>query len=123
MTSRTIFILILLIFMCNLIQAAGNKTDPEQGVPRELARARAEHYSNVRYALSIELTPGAELLKGSEKISVTLDGAVDQLVLDWRKMPAKEGQARAWDIEVNGRKVADARETNEHIIIPGAYLV
>jgi aminopeptidase N len=110
--------------MCNL-KAVGSPLDPEPGVPRELARARAERYSNVRYALSLELAPGAELLKGSEVIRVTLQGAVDQLVLDWRKMPVKEGQpqARVWDVEANGRKVADARETNDHLIIPGAYLI
>src|SRR5215210_906914 len=106
MTTRTIFILILLMLMCNL-KAVGGNLDPEQGVPRELARARAERYSNVRYGLSLELAAGAELLKGSEEIRVTLPGAVDQLVLDWRKMPVKEGQpvSRAWDVEANGRKV------------------
>lgn len=125
MTSRTIFILILLMLLCNLIQAAGKTTDPEQGVPRELARLRARQYSNVRYALNIQLSPGAELLKGSEEIRLTLEVAVDELVLDWRKMAAKVGQpqSRVWDVEANGRKVVDARETNDHLIIPGAYLV
>jgi aminopeptidase N len=111
--------------MGNLIQAFSGNADPEQGVPRELARTRAEHYSNVRYALSLQLAAGAEMLKGTEEIRVSLDGAVDLLVLDWRKLPAKEGQpqARVWGVEANGRKVSDARETNDHLIIPGAYLV
>jgi aminopeptidase N len=125
MTKRTIFILILLMLMCNLKQAGASSVDPEQGVPRELARLRAQHYGNLRYSLSIELRPGAELLKGSEEIRVTLNSAPDQLVLDWRKMAVKEGQtqARVWDVEANGRKVADVRETNDHLIIPGSYLV
>jgi aminopeptidase N len=122
--TRTIFILVLLMLMGNLFQAAG-ASDPEAGVPRDLARTRAAHYSNVRYTLRLELRPGAELLKGSEGISVTLDAAVDQLVLDWRKMPVKAGQAgaRVWDLKVNDRMVADAREINDHLIIPGSYLV
>jgi aminopeptidase N len=112
----------------NLIQAqrrGGGAADPEPGVPRELARLRAQHYKDVRYVLSLTLRPGAELLRGHEVISVRLEGAVDQLVLDWRKMAAKEGQpvARVWDLEANGRKVTDARETNDHLIIPGRYLV
>jgi aminopeptidase N len=99
--------------------------DPQPGVARDLARFRAAHYSNVRYQLSVDVAPGAEMMKGSLEIRVTLDGEVDQLVLDWRKAAAKEGQAqaRAWDIVVNGRKAQDAREVNDHILIPGAYLV
>lgn len=125
MTLRTIFILTLVMLMGNLFQAVGGRLDPEPGVPRELARSRAEHYSNVRYALSLQLAKGAEMLRGSEEIRVTLGGAPDQLVLDWRKMPVKDGrpQARAWDVEANGRKVMEARETNDHLIIPGAYLI
>src|SRR5437764_1297735 len=64
-------------------------------------------------------------MKGSEEIHVTLDGTLDQLVLDWRKAAVKDSQpqARAWDIEVNGHEVKDARETGDHILILPAYLV
>ncbi|MGB9180977.1 MAG: M1 family aminopeptidase, partial [Pyrinomonadaceae bacterium] len=105
-------------------QSLGKVIDPESGVPRELARWRAAHYSDVRYTLSLELKAGAQMLKGAEKIRVTLDGDVEQLVLDWRVAKQKEGQpqARVWEIEANGRKVADAREVNDHILIPGKYL-
>ncbi|HKS27929.1 MAG TPA: M1 family aminopeptidase [Pyrinomonadaceae bacterium] len=126
MTQRAIFILLLLMLMSNLIQAqSAGSSDPAPGVPRELARFRAEHYRDVRYDLELELRAGAEMLRGSELIRVTLDEAVDQLVLDWRKMPVKEGATatpRVWDVEANGRKVTDVRETNDHLIIPGAYL-
>src|SRR5205085_9735286 len=99
--------------------------DPQPGVARDLARFRAAHYSNVRYALAVSVRPGEETMKGSEEIHVTLDGALDQLVLDSRKAAPKDGQAQArvWEIEVNGREVKDAREANDHIQIPGAYLV
>ncbi|MBD0370185.1 MAG: ERAP1-like C-terminal domain-containing protein [Pyrinomonadaceae bacterium] len=121
MTIRACFILLVFTLMCNVIQAA----DPGLGVPRELARMRAERYSNVHYALTIRLAPGADLLKGEETIRVTLDEAVNELVLDWRKMAVKEGQpaSRAWDVVANKRKVSDAREANDHLIIPGSYLV
>lgn len=124
MTIRTVFILVLLMLMCNLIQAQGSTADPEPGVPRELARVRAEHYRNVRYSLTVVIASGAELMEGEEEIRFTLGKTVDQLILDWRKMPVKQNQAqaRAWDVEANGRKVSDAREANDHLIIPGSYL-
>jgi aminopeptidase N len=118
---------------CGVLQGAEQQqrqqqrgdADPEPGVARGLARLRAAHYSNVRYALQIEIIPGAPLLKGTAEIRVQLDGAADQLVLDWRTTSVKQGQppeARAWDIEVNGVAARDARQANEHLIIPGAYL-
>ncbi len=96
--------------------------DPDAGIPRELARWRAAHYSNVRYKLSLELTPGAQMLKGAMEIRVTLSEGAGKIVLDWRVAPVKEGQPkpRVWDIALNGKAASDAREVNEHIIIAGA---
>jgi aminopeptidase N len=115
------------MLFCAASYGAGNNdssSDPQPGVARDLARFRAAHYSNVRYGLNVGISPGAEMMTGSEEIRVTLDGAVDQLILDWRVAAAKQGQpiARVWDIEVNGREVKDAREVNDHLLIPGTYL-
>ena len=125
MMLRVMLTSLLLTLVCGAVYAGGQGAGPERGVGRELARFRAAHYSGVRYALSLVLRPGADVLEGAEEIRVTIDGAVKELVLDWRVAPVKEGEAtkaRVWDIEVNGRPAADTRETNEHIIIPGAYL-
>ena len=105
MTLRILFISMLMAFACGALQGAERNADPEPGVARGLARFRAAHYSDVRYDLQIEIAAGAALLKGREEIRVNLDGEADQLVLDWRTSGAKQGQpqARAWDIEVNGR--------------------
>src|SRR2546421_394532 len=101
MTLRLILTMLLLtLARATLYGAESNSsTDPQPGVARDLARFRAAHYSNVRYMLTVSVYPGEELMKGSEEIHVTLDGALDQLVLDWRTTPAKPGQpaARAWD--------------------------
>jgi aminopeptidase N len=127
MILRTLLTAIFFTLACAIVYGKGsNETaDPQPGVARELARLRAAHYSNVRYRLNVSLYPGEELMKGSEEIRVTLDGEVNELVLDWRTAQPKPGQARArvWDIEVNGREVKDAREVNDHIVIGGAYLV
>jgi aminopeptidase N len=127
MTLRIIFAALLLILTCvtSDIAKGSQNADPQSGVARDLARFRAAHYSNVRYKLNVSLFPGEEMMKGSEEIRVTLDSEVSELVLDWRTAPPKSGQeqARVWDIEVNGREVKDARTVNDHIIIPGNYLV
>ena len=127
MISRLLFYAFLSALACAAVYGTDerpNAEEPQPGVARELARFRAAHYGNVRYKLQIDLAPGAELMKGSEEIRVTLDAEVKELVLDWRVAQSKEGQprARVWDIEANGRAVADAREVNDHIVIPGAYL-
>lgn len=127
MSLRTVFMIVLLIIACAAVRASGSETtpDPQPGVARELARYRAAHYSNVRYGLTVNLMPGAEMMTGTEEIHVTLDGEADQLVIDWRTATTKDGQrrARVWDLEVNGREAKESREVNDHILIPGTYLV
>ncbi|MBD0326268.1 MAG: peptidase M1, partial [Pyrinomonadaceae bacterium] len=121
---RFIFISAFVVVACSVASGAKRGAEPQPGVARELARYRAAHYSNVRYSLSVDIQPGAPLLKGTEEIRVTLDDALEELVLDWRVAAAKEGQpqARVFDLEVNGRAAEDARMVNDHIVIPGAYL-
>jgi aminopeptidase N len=121
---RFIFIFALVLMACSAASGAKRSAEPQPGVARELARYRAAHYSNVRYSLSVDIQPGASLLKGTEEIRVTLDEALAELVLDWRVAAAKEGQAQArvFELEVNGRAAVDARMVNDHIVIPGAHL-
>src|SRR5436305_6643819 len=126
MILRLLFTMLFITMTCALVYGQEASTsDPQPGVARDLARFRAAHYSNVRYGLTLSVYPGEDTMKGSEEIHVTLDSALDQLVLDWRKAVPKDGQAqaRAWDIEVNGHGVKDVREANDHILIPGAVLV
>jgi aminopeptidase N len=129
MISRILLTALLFTLACVTVYSVeedATNADPQPGVARDLARFRAAHYSNVRYRLEVDLSPGADLLKGSEEIRVTLDSEVRELVLDWRIAAAKQGQAsaaRVWEIEVNGRKVRDERLVNDHLVIPGRYLV
>ncbi|MBA3767968.1 MAG: peptidase M1, partial [Acidobacteria bacterium] len=129
MTLRIIFTIMLMAFAGGVNgNAEPDKKSPEllePGVGRELARYRAAHYSNVRYALTIDVAPGAAMIVGTEEIRVTLDKGAGELVLDWRVAAAKEGgqQARVWEIQANGRAVTDARAVNDHLVIPGSYLV
>ncbi len=97
--------------------------EPGPGVPRELARWRAEHYRDVRYMLDLMLKEGADRLEGRLKVSVTLDAAAGDLVLDWRSLKKDEDvRSHVSGIKANGRAVTDARFENEHILIPRANL-
>ena len=112
--------------MCAIPLNAEAQTAPPTaatGVPRELARHRAAHYRDVRYSLDITLAPGAETLKGRETITVTLDEAAGDLVLDWRVIKNDiDPRTRVGGIKVNGRAVSDAQFKDEHITIPRAHL-
>ena len=120
---RTLLLTPLFIFMAGTLHAAGQTDAPAPGVPRELARWRAAHYRDVRYALNIYLAPDADRLRGTEEIRVTLDAAAGALVLDWRVVNPQAQTASVRDIVVNQRPAADARFVNEHIVIPQSYLV
>ncbi len=98
-------------------------TQHAPGVPRELARWRAAHYRDVRYALDLTLRPGAEMMSGRLKVTVTLDAAAGDLVLDWRVLDGKaDAGSRVSDVRANGRGVTDARFADEHLVVPRAHL-
>src|ERR1051325_5170254 len=127
MTLRIIFAIMLGVLMSGVLEGAqrGVRPELEPGVGRELARWRAKHYGNVRYALRVAVFPGDTLLKGAEEIRLTLDDASADVVLDWRVAAAKEGQpqSRVWDIKANGRAVTYAQQVKDHLVIPSTYLV
>jgi aminopeptidase N len=96
---------------------------PEAGVPRDLARHRAAHYSDVRYALNVKLVPGAETITWAVRITVTLDAEAGNLVLDWRFVKKDDHpQTRVHAMMVNGETYTEALFVNDHIIIPRARL-
>ncbi|MET0649090.1 MAG: M1 family aminopeptidase, partial [Pyrinomonadaceae bacterium] len=123
---------LLRLFLLGLSLMTLNGTPPEAraqtappvgpGVPRELARWRAEHYRDVHYLLDLMLRPGADKLEGRLKVTVTLDAAAGDLVLDWRSMKKDEDvRSRVGAVKANGRAVTDAQFENEHVRIPRAY--
>jgi aminopeptidase N len=126
MLLRLFLLLSLFTLMCAAADNAEAQTAPtplESGVPRELARQRAAHYRDVRYALDVRLAPGAEMLKGRVTIAVTLDAEAGDLVLDWRIVGKDaDPRARVSDIKAGGKPVTDARFESEHIVIPRAHL-
>jgi aminopeptidase N len=107
----------LALGLCLMATAAQATPASEPGVSRELARWRAAHYRDVRYALALRITERAEALEGTAQIQVTLPRDAPDLVLDWRPSAG----ARAWDIRVNGAP-AMAKFEREHLIVPARQL-
>ncbi|MBI4290184.1 MAG: ERAP1-like C-terminal domain-containing protein [Betaproteobacteria bacterium] len=91
----------------------------EPGVSRDLARWRAANYRDVRYALSLDLTAGAETISGKLEARVRLPKTVD-LVLDWRPSGPL---AQVSEIRVNGNAAIGIRREHEHLVIPRRLLV
>ena len=85
----------------------------EPGVSQDLARWRAQHYRDPRYALALEIDEAGVLANGRLALEVTLARRVD-LVLDWRGAPVR-------GLRVNGQP-ARARQDREHLVVPRAAL-
>jgi aminopeptidase N len=90
----------------------------ERGVSQELARWRAGNYRNVRYALTLQVAAGADRVRGSLAIEVTLPRRATDLILDWR--PAPQG-ASVRNLRVNGAPL-EPRFEREHLVVGRAYL-
>ncbi len=129
MLVRTFFIFLLAGLACAFVRGAtredGAAQRLEPGVARELARHRAAHYRDVRYALDIELAPGAEMLQGHMMVSVTFDPRqAGDLVLDWRVVNKEvTPQSRVSSIKVNNRDVEDVRFVGDHLVIPASHFI
>src|ERR1700726_799355 len=87
--------------------------DAPQGVPRELARARAAEISGLRYRLSFALTPRASTTQGIEEIRFKL-GNAGALLLDFR-----DGAIQS--ISLNGASISTAI-VNGHVHLPADKL-
>jgi aminopeptidase N len=84
-----------------------------EGIPRDLARQRAERISNVRYRLSFALAPHTQSTAGREDLRFHLE-TQGPLLLDFR-----EGSVA--NLEVNGRAVP-AEIKNGHIVLTAEWL-
>ena len=113
--ARFAFALLLLLPL--IVRAAPPRL--EAGVPLDLARWRAQHYSNVQYTLNLSLEPGATRVEGMLELRVTVANPADDLILDWRGDRAEE---RVRDIMVNDLPAFGVSFPTDHLVIPGALL-
>jgi aminopeptidase N len=80
-----------------------------RGIPRELARQRAEQISNVRYRLAFALTPKAATTSGEEEVRFNLK-TLQPVLLDFR-------DGRLLSASLNGAALSLKRE-NGHLELP-----
>jgi aminopeptidase N len=91
-----------------LLMAFSLKAAAPEGIPRELARQRAQRVSNIRYRLQFDLTPKADSTRGHETLTFTLTDS-DPLLLDFR-----EGTVQS--LSINGADAPIASE-NGHLTL------
>lgn len=103
--------------------AQSNDVLTAEGVSRELAHHRAARISDVRYRLSLELTPGAARFKGREEIRLKLADTAAPVILDFRDLDSagKVIEGTISNLTVNGRSVSDASQTGGHIVFPARH--
>ncbi len=113
-------LLLFLLFVCSLtpcrsVAAAPPAPDPDPGVSRALADARARTLSDLRYDLSFDI-PGEKTapIAGRVRISATLGDALTTLFLDFAADPSQVSS-----VEVNGQ-AAPYRLVNEHLAVSPA---
>lgn len=84
---------------------------------QDLARWRAAHYRDLRYAIRLNLEPGAASIRGSITLQMRFAAAPVDLVLDWR------GATKAvTNLRINGGSVSHARIARGHLIVPARLL-
>lgn len=96
-----------------LVAASGAFATAPEGIPRELARARAAAISDVRYHLSFTLAQRAATAPGREELTFSLKAA-QPVLLDYR-----DGTVSS--VTVNGVAVA-AQPENGHLALPADKL-
>src|SRR5258706_12644773 len=108
-SQMRLFTVLLAVFQLGAVAM-----DP--GVPRDLARIRAEMISDVRYRLSFELAPGAAHLKGRVEIKLRLRRPSDHVVLDFRDLDGsgKIIDGTINDVTINRQSVTDLPQLNGH---------
>jgi len=138
---KYLFPAILLITITTISQPrppAATLPPIEPGVPLELAKWRAAHYSDVRYKLNLTLEKMSPVLKGTMEIRLVVRDAVTTgrgdagiagqpttgtqasppasaqgaeippIILDWRKIRGHEEKSTISNVTINGRKVQSA---------------
>jgi aminopeptidase N len=100
-----------LIFLFGVMQVTAQTPPIQPGVSQELARWRAERYSDIRYKLNLTLEKMSPVLKGTIEIRVKVGtrtpssaSEVPPIVLDWRTIKGHEEKSTVSNVSINGRR-------------------
>jgi len=104
----------LIVALLGLVASAGTTWgQAPEGIPRELARARAGRISDIRYHLHFDLVPHADTLAGQEELKFRATGS-RPLLLDFR-------EGKISKLAVNGASIS-AKVASGHIELPASAL-
>jgi aminopeptidase N len=98
-----------LCLMLLLWPASAAFADAPEGIPRELARERAENISDLHYSLEFTLAAHAQTVPGREELTFQLK-STRPLMIDYRSGLASR-------LRVNGSEVP-VQEENGHLLLP-----
>src|SRR5215472_9710278 len=110
MYLKTSAILLLFISIAALAQAP-------DGIPRDLARQRAQQLSDVRYRLSYTITPKSDFVAGREELRFIQNPDDRGILPEW--LDFREGSIQS--LIING-KGAPAGIQNGNINLPAKFL-
>ena len=96
--------------------ASAGSPAPE-GIPRDLARFRAQQLREVRYQLSFTITPKAEFITGHEELRFVQNTDARGILQEW--LDFREGEIISFS--VNGQ-TASTEIQNGHIALPAKLL-
>ena len=114
MPIKVLFLLLLLAAISAVTNVAQTQPPPiDPGVSQQLARWRAERYSDVRYKLNLTLEKMSPVLKGTVEIRVNVatrmpspaspqTGELAPIILDWRKIKGSEALSTVSNVSLNG---------------------
>ncbi|HEX3156854.1 MAG TPA: hypothetical protein VHV32_19650, partial [Candidatus Angelobacter sp.] len=96
--------------------ASAGRPAPE-GIPRDLARLRAQQVRDVRYQLSFTIKPEAEFITGHEELRFVQNANARGILPEW--LDFREGSISS--LTVNGQP-ASAEIQNGHVELPAKLL-
>jgi aminopeptidase N len=88
-----------------------------EGIPRDLARLRAQQMKDVRYQLSFTITPKADFISGHEELRFVQNADARGILPEW--LDFREGEISS--LTVNGQP-ASAEIQNGHVELPAKLL-
>jgi aminopeptidase N len=113
--DRTLWHAALLAFL--VLGAVASAAQAPEGIPRDLARQRAQQLQDVRYQLSYTITPKADSVSGHEELRFVQNADDRGILPEW--LDFREGEISS--LTINGQP-ASTQIQNGHVELPAKLL-
>ena len=105
------------IVLCSLLFVTSAFAQAPEGIPRDLARLRAQQLKDVRYQLSYTITPKSDSITGHEELRFVQNADARGILPEW--LDFREGEISS--LTVNGQR-ASTDIQNGHVELPAKLL-